>query len=149
MRKEEYLELLEEGTKIHEQCPKEGFLERGDGWLVNRQYNNPEEAVDDINYLTSEYKNKGLDETQLDAYFYKRRWIQDRLNEFYADEYVLVDKFNKPQKVFKYYPGAEEVITELASDMDCYVVLKKGDKYFMELGDDIIDLGLTPTISEL
>ena len=149
MTKEEYLEFLDEGAKIQELTKNIEFSEREKGWLVNKTYSSPEEVIEDIAYITTEYEKERLDATELDAYFYKRRWLQNKLDEFYADKFVLVDDFNEVQKEFKYHPGAEEVISELASDMDCYVVLKRGDKYFAEVGDKVIDLGPTPDISKI
>ena len=119
MTKEEYLEFLDEGAKIQELTKNIEFSEREKGWLVNKTYSSPEEVIEDIAYITTEYEKERLDATELDAYFYKRRWLQNKLDEFYADKFVLVDDFNEVQKEFKYHPGAEEVISELASDMDC------------------------------
>ncbi len=63
--------------------------------------------------------------------------------------YVLVDDFKKSQFQCKYNPAFEDVIVELASRLGCYVVVKKGDKYYMEIGDDTVDLGYTPDIEKI
>lgn len=65
------------------------------------------------------------------------------------DWYVLVDDFKKPQFQCKYNPAFEDVITELAGRMDCYVVLKKGEAYYAEVGDNLIYLGYTPDIDKI
>ena len=148
-------ELLESKTKrdqglveIERDWEREGNHE--DGWMQKREYKNASEVVDDIQYIIDEYsKKEHLDPTDLDMYFYKRDYLQRKLNEFYADEYVLVDKFCQPQKRFKYGMGAEEIITKLASDLDCFVVLKKDNRYFAEVGDRTIDLGSWPDINKL
>ena len=121
-----------------------------DGWLKERNYTSADEVIKDIAYIVYEYaRDEKLNSADLDMYFYKREYLQKKLDEFYADEYVLVDRFCKPQKRFKYGRPAEEIITKLASDLDCYVVLRKGDKYFAEVGDNIVDLGETPDIFKL
>lgn len=121
-----------------------------DGWLKEREYTDPNEIIKDIEYIVYEYAEKGsLDVNDLDMYFYKREYLQKKLDELYADEYVLVDKFEKPKMSFKYGSGAEEVITKLAEKMDCYVVLRKGNRWFAEVGDDIVELGGGPYINRL
>lgn len=147
MNKADYLEFLEENQKLREErLEGQEFIERPEGWLVNKEYTDPDEVISDLLYITAEYEKRKLDATELDQYFYKRQWLQDQLNKFYADEYVLIDKFNKVQKRFKYDPKADGVITELASKLDCYIVLRKGKKYFAEVGDEVVDMGEWPDI---
>ena len=122
------------------------------GWLANRDYENDrEQAEDDINYIIDEYAKNfdSLNWEELDLYFKKREHIDNLLCRAYADEYVLVDRFCKPQKKFIYDGRGEDFITQLAEQMDCYVVLRKGYKYFAEVGDSIVDLGEWPDINKL
>ena len=149
MNKKEYLEFLDESTKIREQAGKAEYPVRPEGWLEGREYTNPEEVVDDILYITDKCKDKALSDTELDAYYYKRRWMQDKLGELYADKYVLVNEFNKIQFICTYNPNAENVITELAHHLNCYVLLKKDGEYFAELGDDVVRMGKYPDVSKL
>ena len=149
MNKEDYLELLSECQKIREQHAEEDLDPRPNGWLDGRTYNSADEVISDLLYLQSEYEKERLDAGELDMYFYKRKWLQSKLNEFYADEFLLVDSFEKIQKVFKYNPEAEGIVSEIADDLDCYVVLRKGNRYFAEVGDSIIELGDGPYVSLL
>lgn len=147
MNKADYLEFLEENQKLREErLEGQEFEEKPKGWLVDKEYTNADEVISDLLYITAEYEKRRLDATELDQYFYKRQWLQDQLNKFYADEYVLIDKFNKIQKRFKYDSKANGVITELASSLDCYIILRKGKKYFAEVGDDIVEMGEWPDI---
>ena len=150
MNKEDYLEFLEENQKLREErLEGQEFIEKPKGWLVGKEYTDPDEVISDLLYITAEYEKRRLDATELDQYFYKRKWLQDQLNKFYADEFLLVDSFEKIQKAFKYNPEAEGIVTEIADDLDCYVVLRKGNRYFAEVGDSIIELGDGPYISLL
>lgn len=150
MNKEDYLEFLEENQKLREErLEGQEFIEKPKGWLVDKEYTNPDEVISDLLYITAEYEKRRLDATELDQYFYKRKWLQDQLNKFYADEFLLVDSFEKIQKVFKYNPEAEGIVSKIADDLNCYVVLRKGDRYFAEVGDSIIELGNGPYVSLL
>lgn len=147
MNKADYLEFLDENQKIREEkLEGQEFEERPDGWLVDKEYTSADEVIDDILYIQAEYEKERLDAVELDQYFYKRQYLQGLLKKFYADEYVLVNKFNKIQHRLKYEPGAEKTITELAEKLDCYVILRRGNKYFAEVGDETIDMGEEPDI---
>ena len=149
MNKEDYLEFLDKSEELREKLDGIEFEERPDGWLIDKEYKDADEVISDILYITAEYEHKRMDAAELDQYFYKRKYLQDQLQKFFADKYVLVDKFCNPQKSFNYDPGAEEVITKLANELDCYVTLKKGNMYFVEIGDDIVELGEWPNINKL
>ena len=150
MNKEDYLDFLDENQKLREQFDEKEFEEKPKGWLIDKEYTSPDEVVSDILYLTAEYENERLSPTELDQYFYKRQYLQDQLKrlsaENYADEYVLVDNFNNIQRRLKYNPDAEKLVTELATQIDCYVVLKKGSRYFAEVGDEIVEMGEVPDV---
>ena len=151
MNKADYLEFLEENQKLREErLEGQEFIERPEGWLVNKEYTDPDEVISDLLYITAEYEKRRLDATELDQYFYKRQWLQDQLKrlsaENYADEYVLVDNFNNIRRRLKYDPDAEKLVTELATQIDCYVVLKKGSRYFAEVGDEIVEMGEVPDV---
>lgn len=150
MNKEDYLEFLNKSAELREKLDGMEFESLPEDWLVKRgEYKSADEVIEDLLYLTAENVGERLNAVDLDKYFYKRQYLQNQLKKFYADKYVLVDKFCKPQKSFNYNPEAEGMITELANSLDCYVVLKKGDMYFIEVGDEIIELGDWPNINKL
>ena len=150
MNREDDLDFLDENQKLREQFDEKEFEEKPKGWLIDKEYTGPDEVVSDILYLTAEYENERLSPTELDQYFYKRQYLQDQLKrlsaEDYADEYVLVDNFNNIRRRLKYDPDAEKLVTELAAQIDCYVVLKKGSRYFAEVGDEIVEMGEAPDV---
>lgn len=144
MNKEDYAAFLEESAKMREVFKQEHTEDRENGWLERKTYTCPEEIVKDILYITDKAKEKVLSDSELDMYFYKRKYLQDQLQKFYADKYVLVDDFNKVQGAFNYTTDAEEVISELAGKKGYTVLLKRGDEYFAEVGDETVNLGKWP-----